>query len=356
MSERPPRGRPLAKRTLYRLEQEKVQAPPSLSSRLLQSRMGRTGLASALLVTGGAVVAYEQSTEQSAPIAETAVVRSVFRTGGDGVWLHDGPGIEAPAQVVIPEGGQFAIDCFTVGEAVSGNPVWLHGDYNGQVGDVTDYYVDTQWNTTQELVDQGIEECGSVQPEPQPAPQEQQPEQENCYFNFKWPKKNLTFSYEGEHRYYGNAWQAAKNWSDLGIVSIEPAPEGEQGDIVVEDVSVQSDEDRRWLGKAVFSDSLISNPKLIQQDPESMDSMQLLANKYYLEAASDYQRTYTFTHEFGHILGFAHIDDDKCGLSKNDIEKQDTMMKSGQYTDMNNLTFNTPREHDVAMLRYLYGS
>lgn len=139
---------------------------------------GRTAIAGVLLVASGAVVLHEEpvSPESTQTVAETLVPHTVYRTGGDGVWLHDSPGLNTPLKVVMPEGSQFNVDCFvTGGDNVNGNKLWLQGEYNGTPGAVTDYYVSTKWNTTQDLVNQGIEECGT-NPNP-PGLQERAPQQ-----------------------------------------------------------------------------------------------------------------------------------------------------------------------------------
>lgn len=333
------------------------------------TRMGATVLASMVAATGIAVDSIRDSAPERVATASADVIpKNVYRTGGDGLWLHQAAGLETPLLTVMPEGAQFDVSCFRIDDPVNGNPIWLEGSYNGQTGSAADYYIETHWNTTQDLVNQGIEECGVVS-----TPQTLQggdmqdrdlqgagsiPEgsyasvPKGCYFNMKWPKRNLTFSYEGEHRYYGNAWQAAKNWTDLNAgISITPAAEGQKGDIILEDVSVVSDEDRQWAGKVILTNEIKNNPRVIQQEPQLINEKHVLANKYYLEGLNDYQRTYTFTHEFGHILGIAHIDDPKCN---NDVSNVASIMMSGGRTKMEELPFNKPTEHDKTMLLYLY--
>lgn len=107
-------------------------------------------------------------------------------------------------------------------------------------------------------------------------------------------------------------------------------------------------------GKVDLTDDQESNTKLIQQNPELIDTMRLLANKHYLEDTSDYQRTYMFVHEIGHILGLAHFDDSNCNTTN--PMNTSTIMISGSRTNFAELDFNKPQEHDKAMLRYLYGS
>lgn len=96
------------------------------------------------------------------------VVHHIYRTGQDGVWLHASPGLSSQKEVVMPEGSEFDVSCWTESDQVRGNKVWLEGTYKGKQGAVTDYYIDDHWNTTQDLTNQGIGECGTTsQPTPQ---------------------------------------------------------------------------------------------------------------------------------------------------------------------------------------------
>ena len=339
---------------------------------------GRTALAGVLLVASGAALLHEEpiSTETTQTVAETTVPHAVYRTGGDGVWLHDSPGLNTPLKVVMPEGAPFNVDCFvTGGDNVNGNRLWLQGDYNGTPGAVTDYYIDTKWNTTQDLVNQGIEECGTQAatapaPEPEqapqseqpPTPQERTPEQKSCYFNMKWLKTDLTFSYEGDQRYYGNAWQAAKNWTDLDAgISIKPAPEGQAGDIVFRD---------GYFKQGVYAYTEIDreleeNPvTTVPTHPRELQEITITANQYFIEEAqaekyrlNDRGITYTLTHELGHALGLAHPNGNKfekkgCGI---DMYTTGSVMKAGNDYDLiNDKRYTTPQEYDKIALRALY--
>lgn len=109
---------------------------------------------------------------RSAQPALASAEHHVYRTDGDGAWLHadsDSPTIDSALITVMPEGASFSVECWKIGEAVYGNPVWLHGSYDDAVGDVTDYYIDTHWNTTEDLTNQGLPQCGTTSPEPSPS-------------------------------------------------------------------------------------------------------------------------------------------------------------------------------------------
>jgi hypothetical protein len=93
-----------------------------------------------------------------------AQTHHIYRTDGDGVWLHTTAGLEGPLITVIPEGAQFDVSCFEISDHVEGNPVWLYGTSAYGVGFVTDFYVDTTWNTTDDLLAQGIRACGTQAP------------------------------------------------------------------------------------------------------------------------------------------------------------------------------------------------
>jgi hypothetical protein len=87
------------------------------------------------------------------------VVHHVYNTGGAGVWLHSTPTIQDGLLTVLPEAAEFDPQCWTESEAVNGNPLWLFGSSGSATGYVTDFYVDTHWNITDDLTAQGIPSC-----------------------------------------------------------------------------------------------------------------------------------------------------------------------------------------------------
>ncbi|GAA4969534.1 hypothetical protein [Kineococcus glutinatus] len=106
----------------------------------------------------------------TAPAAAADALHHVYRTDGDGVWLHSVPAVQDGLITVLPEGADFSVSCWTAGDVVNGNSVWLYGTSGGYTGYVTDYYVDTHWNSTQDLSDQGIPTCGLRAATPIPSP------------------------------------------------------------------------------------------------------------------------------------------------------------------------------------------
>ena len=82
------------------LDPEPTDPQPSRFSRYGRFS-GRTALAGALLVASGAVVLHEEPThaETTQTVAEALVPRTVYRTGGDGVWLHESPGLNTHSRL-----------------------------------------------------------------------------------------------------------------------------------------------------------------------------------------------------------------------------------------------------------------
>jgi len=96
--------------------------------------------------------------------AEASVAHHVYRTcstpGGCGMYLRSGPSMASTHVALMSDGNTFVVNCWTTGPAVLGDPVWLQGSFNGLAGYAMDYYIDTHWNTTQDLTNQGMPQCG----------------------------------------------------------------------------------------------------------------------------------------------------------------------------------------------------
>ncbi len=96
------------------------QMQESLFSRWRSGRVGRWATRFALVgaIFGGGTLA------TAAPAYASAEVQ-VQGTDGDGVWLHDGPGLHSGLKLVMPEGADFTAECYNKSDPVGGNPVWL---------------------------------------------------------------------------------------------------------------------------------------------------------------------------------------------------------------------------------------
>jgi hypothetical protein len=144
-----------------------LATPPNQQEALWRSPFLKKvgGIASASILVGGTFIGLSHDKAQADN--SSVVTHHVYRTGDDGVWLHESPGISAPLEVVMSEGDEFGIECFTPGgDMVNGNGLWLTGTYDGKHGSVTDYYIDTHWKTVDDLRSQGIPQCGEEgQPE-----------------------------------------------------------------------------------------------------------------------------------------------------------------------------------------------
>lgn len=136
------------------------------SGAFLNSRLGRTmvaGAASVGLAVGGVVA------EAATAEADVVSIHHVYHTGSDGLWLHpNSPTIQGAKSEVMPEGSEFAITCFSLGDNVHGDNIWQFGKNvtTGQKGYAADYYLDTkvtQGNEAAQLLSQGEPECGTDQ-------------------------------------------------------------------------------------------------------------------------------------------------------------------------------------------------
>lgn len=80
-------------------------------------------------------------------------------TGGDGLWMHSVASLTDGLLGILPEGAEVQVSCFVQADSVFGNDVWLYVDSQQGAGFVSDFYVDTSWSTTDDLVAQGMPDC-----------------------------------------------------------------------------------------------------------------------------------------------------------------------------------------------------
>lgn len=136
---------------------------------------------------------------------------------------------------------------------------------------------------------------------------------------------SLHYTYGGDHRYLGNVWQGAKNWTDTPTrVNIKSWP-GAPHKVHLK-ITDDWSEDTAWGATVLNPCSTCKyTTATIYFFPRTLDK------------ESDFIRTKVATHEFGHSFGLAHSPSTKTSVMKQGI-----------------LSYNKPQSYDVGETRLRY--
>jgi hypothetical protein len=338
-----------------RLNGEPRPTPPWKARISLKGRLRRlailASLMSALIAAGlvgtGSAFAY------SGPIF---TVMNTSETLPDGVWFRNSPHTSDTDRVTghgVYMGERVQEVCYAWGDAVGpyNNGLWyfvLNVTRPVNAGVENSGYLNAHYindGTVANEIVPGVPQCG-VAPPPLPPPPPPPPHVTPCVFNMRWATTSLSFSYSGKHRYYGNAWQAAKNWTDLGTaIKIIPLPTGLTGQVIFDDVNLPR---VGWYAQTQIDPSWETINAVIPSSPHNPTTIHIKVNQAYMSSLDDFHRTYALTHEIGHALGLAHTD--QCGISDSSI-----MLSGGAAPAVPNRTINKPQYYDKIDLEELYG-
>ncbi|HEX3783933.1 MAG TPA: hypothetical protein VHX38_30085 [Pseudonocardiaceae bacterium] len=279
-------------------------------------------------------------------------VMNTSETPPDGVYFRRDPHTADAIRVTgfgVYKNERVQLQCWAWGDAVGpyNDTLWYYANnvtrptVGGQanVGYLNAHYINDGKNAN--VVDAGVSECGTPPVPPPPVPYVTP-----CFYNMKASTLHLTFSYGGNHRYYGNAWQAAANWTNLNTgITIKPFTSG-IATIQFKDVYIKGN---GWYAQAQIPQTRDWEGPWERVPPHPHVPLFTIieVNQYYMDGLNDFDRTYALTHEIGHALGLAHPDK-FCGINDQSI------MDAGD-GHLSSKTFNTPRYYDKIELEELYG-
>jgi hypothetical protein len=302
-----------------------VVEQPTFRQRCARSRLARVAF-SGLTVVG---VTSAATFEASPAFADDSLVHTVVNPGNDdtrSIYDRNSPNW-ADSNRTAPDfayyGDRVELICGMDGEAVgpNNNKRWHYARNLSRPEAGVTWIPDRYTNTPNKANEQtpGEEECLAPPPKSPILPKLASVPVKGCYFNMKAPSTDLTFSYEGAHRYLGNAKQGAKDWTDLNTgITIEY--DSDDAYIRFKDI-YSTDKDHQWYAQVDIPDGwervdekyLTEPPK----NPHEPSYVTVYINQAYVDKLSDFHRTYVFGHEIAHTLGMARPNE--CGVTDKTI-------------------------------------
>jgi hypothetical protein len=321
-----------------------------------ETSLRRGNLLSALLVA--VVLPLGLAQAASASVA-TYPVMNTDEQPPDGVWFRNGPrqaDTSREAGFGVYRGESIAVDCWSPGDSVGpyGNTIWYRGlnasrpRVNGHAnyGYLNTHYVNDGMNAGQAAP--GVPNCSAPAPAPapQPAPAPT-PAPEYCFLALRIDTPDVSWFYEGGHRYLGNARAAAEAWNNSGAgVRFTEVSSKSKANLVITDYDEGADTAfaHTSFGNVVGM-SASRTPTRALLSVGNIRVNRAVMDKYPVPARNDV-RDSTLTHEFGHVLGLAHPE--SCGLPGEGA----LMREGGDWVRQPNAVFHTsPRPYDVAAVR-----
>lgn len=154
-------------------------------------------------------------------------------------------------------------------------------------------------------------------------------------FGGYWPSTDLYYSYGGAHRYLGNVFQGAQNWTNAGTkIKISAWPRiPYRVHIVVSDASTP---DKFWAVTHWATNGTVAECASCVYTQNTITFI-----RGTVDPLSDFMRTKVATHEFGHAISLRHPL--SVGLSNTK-----SIMNQGI------LAYNTPQPYDVGLVKAVY--
>jgi hypothetical protein len=154
-------------------------------------------------------------------------------------------------------------------------------------------------------------------------------------FGGYWPNPNLYYYYGGAHRYLGNVYQGAANWTNAGTrIHISSWP-GVPAPVHIA-ISDAATGDTFWAITHWASSGTVHDCSACVYTQNSITFI-----RGTMDPLGDFMRTKVATHEFGHAIGLRHP-----------LEVGLTNTRS--VMNQHNLPYNTPQPYDVGLVKELY--